>query len=610
MELRRAALALLGGVAVAASACSASPRTVNSTSQAPTTTSAFATGGTVTVAVPYLPTNFNPSTPAGANRVTQMVMEQVWPQAFVVDPQFSAETQGFIDSAEVVGLSPMKVSYVIDPKASWSDGYPITAADLEYNWRQFLRNASGLAPAGVLAGYRDIKSIVGSNAGKTVTVVFNRPYSDWEGLFANLIPAHVAERAGWAAAFAGYHPSQVISGGPFVVSSLKPGKRLVLTRNARYWGVPAHLQSIVFLVERSQQEALRDLADGKISISEFTPGARLDGAIARVDAGGAKLSITTTPSPFLWQLDFNLKDPVIANPLMRAALVLATDKNQLVANSVGLDDAATAPADSRFFAQGQPGASSEASPFFGYNPGEATTLFKSLGYVPDENGVLRNHAGNVPLTITVTGPAGNSVMDAAEQQLQAQWAALGISLVIHNVATGALLSSVLPQGRYQIALAPYLMPVFPTWNAIDYTGPVFPSPLFPTSLGVHGGSNGASAPHTSGGTSLWSVATPRGAEPGAAALGAVTRDVTGLNGPAVAVKFEQIIGQLNTDAQVLLLSKLDALLTRDLPSIPLFQAPVSLVQRSDIVNVSESPTSAGPFWNSEDWVIELRTPGA
>jgi len=58
-------------------------------------------------------------------------MEQVWPQAFVVDPQFSAETQGFIDSAEVVGLSPMKVSYVIDPKASWSDGYPITAADLD-----------------------------------------------------------------------------------------------------------------------------------------------------------------------------------------------------------------------------------------------------------------------------------------------------------------------------------------------------------------------------------------------------------------------------------------------------------------------------------------------
>jgi peptide/nickel transport system substrate-binding protein len=56
------------------------------------------------------------------------------------------------------------------------------------------------------------------------------------------------------------------------------------------------------------------------------------------------------------------------------------------------------------------------------------------------------------------------------------------------------------------------------------------------------------------------------------------------------------------------LSKLDSLLTRQLPTFPLFQAPVSLVEQADIVNVSESPTSAGPFWDAEDWVIELTYP--
>ncbi len=254
MELRRPTLVLLGGLVLAAAACGGSPPTLSRQTRAPTTTSVFASGGTVTVAVPYLPTNFNPSTPQGANRVTQMVMEQVWPQAFVVDPDFEAETQGFIDSAEVVSLSPMRVSYVIDPKATWSDGYRITAADFEYNWQEILRNAADLAPAGVIAGYRDIRSISGSNGGKTVTVVFTSPYSDWEGLFANLVPAHIAERNGWASAFEGFHPAEVISGGPFIVSSLRPGKRLVLTRNSRYWGAPAHLQSIVFLVQRSEQD--------------------------------------------------------------------------------------------------------------------------------------------------------------------------------------------------------------------------------------------------------------------------------------------------------------------------------------------------------------------
>jgi hypothetical protein len=50
---------------------------------------------------------------------------------------------------------------------------------------------------------------------------------------------------------------------------------------------------------------------------------------------------------------------------------------------------------------------------------------------------------------------------------------------------------------------------------------------------------------------------------------------------------------------------LDTLLTQDLPTLPLFQAPVSLVQQADIVNVSESAGSAGPLWDAEDWVVEL-----
>ena len=54
-----------------------------------------------------------------------------------------------------------------------------------------------------------------------------------------------------------------------------------------------------------------------------------------------------------------------------------------------------------------------------------------------------------------------------------------------------------------------------------------------------------------------------------------------------------------------LLSKLDDLLSHDLPTLPLFQQPVSLVQQADIVNVSESPSWAGPLWDAEDWAIQL-----
>jgi ABC-type transport system substrate-binding protein len=560
------------------------------------------------VAVPYLPTNFNPSTPEGANTVTQMVMEQVWPQAFVVDPEFEAETQGFIDSAEVVGLRPMTVSYVIDPKATWSDGYPITAEDFVYNWQQHLLTGAELASAGILAGYRDIQSITGSNDGKSVTVIFKSPYADWEGLFANLVPAHIAEKGGWATAFAGFHPADVVSGGPFVVSSMEPGKRLVLTRNAKYWGPPAHLENIVFLVERSERDTLRGLENGSVSIAQLPPGASLDGMVARDDALSPVLSIATTATPLLWQLNFNLNAPVVDNPLMRQALALSTDRDQLVADSVGLADPSTSGAESRIFADGEPGAGSEGSSL-GYNPVGAASLFKLLGYLPDQNGVLRDNGIGAPLTLTITGPKGDAMTEAVELQLQAEWAACGVTLVIHNLTLTRLLSVALPEGRYQIALAPYVMPVFPTWDAIDYTDPVTPAPAAQSSISLHGGSGSSSATGLGAVSQWWwNVSTPPGTEPGAVTAGAVTRDVTGLNENPISTDFEQIMVELNTQSEALLMSKLDGLLTRYLPTLPLFQAPVSLVQRAEIVNVSESPTSAGPMWDAEDWVIELTAP--
>ena len=470
------------------------------------------------MAVPYLPSNFNPSTPAGANSVTQMVMEQVWPQAFVVDSEFEAETQGFIDSAEVVSLRPMTVSYVIDPKATWSDGYPITAADFEYNWQQRLASGPELAPAGVLAGYRDIESITGSDSGKTVSVVFKTPYSDWEGLFADLVPAHIAERAGWEAAFAGFHPSEVISGGPFKVSTVEPGRRLVLTRNTKYWGPPAHLESIVFLVERSEGHTLAGLRKGTISIAQLPPSVVLDGAVARDDAVEPQLSIVTAPSQTLWQLVFNLNDPLLENPLMREALAELTDRDELVADSIGFDDPGAVDAGSRIFAEGEPGPGTDTGSL-GYNPVGATSLLATLGYLPDENGILRDDGVGAPLRLTITGPSDDAAIYALELQLQAEWAASGLTLVIHNVSTTDLLSRALPEGRYQLALAPYVMPAFPTWEALDYTDPVMPS-LTPTSLSVHGGSLVTTPAVPATGTALlWYVSTPQGTEPGAVERG-------------------------------------------------------------------------------------------
>ena len=221
---------------------------------------------------------------------------------------------------------------------------------------------------------------------------------------------------------------------------------------------------------------------------------------------------------------------------------------------------------------------------------------------------MRDNGIGAPLTLTITGPDGNAVTEALELQLQAQWAACGVTLVIHNVTMTRLLSVALPEGRYQIALAPYVIPAFPTWAAIDYTDPVTPAPAPQETISLHGGT---ASPVTGGSGTVTLVVEcvdATGHRARCRNAGAVTRDVTGLNQPGVGTDFEQIMVELNTQSEALLMSKLDGLLTHYLPTLPLFQMPVSLVQRSDIVNVSESPTSAGPMWDAEDWAIELTAP--
>ena len=121
-----------------------------------------------------------------------------------------------IESAELVDINPQTIVYTLNPKAVWSDGVPITAADFKYAWEQQRGDPDDLARPDVasIAGYRDIASVTGSNGGHTVTVKFKTTFADWQMLFANLLPAHVMEKVGWNPACTTVDPAIDLSGGP------------------------------------------------------------------------------------------------------------------------------------------------------------------------------------------------------------------------------------------------------------------------------------------------------------------------------------------------------------------------------------------------------------
>ena len=596
MGLRRSRAAALALVALGLAACGRAGAARPSSTTAPAQDAlVLQAGGTVTVAVPRLPSEFNPNTPAGANSVTAMVMAQVWPQPFVVGPSLEPTPgPGLLAQAEPVGLNPQTVVYTLNPKARWSDGVPITAADFAYYWHEQLAVGPELPATDPLAGYEDIKSITGSDHGRSVTVVFKAPYADWEALFTNLVPAHIARRYGWASAFSGFSPARLVSGGPFAVTRVVPGRELVLSRNPRYWGAAPHLAHIVFRVVRGELATAAALERGAVDLAALPPAPELADVVAR----SGDLVASQVPSPTLWQLAFNVANPTLTSPVVREAIGKAIDRHQLVSNTVGFATPFGATAGNRLYLSGAPGSQGNDSSYSLVDVSEADQLLIQAGYSLDSQGFVETPTGS-RLVLTLVGPSGNPLIRAVESELQAQLLQAGITLRVRDVAPAKLLGTLLPTGRYQLALAPYLASPFPSTTARLYTSPVGPTPV-----SVPAGSSSSAALRAS-------VASKRAGdrtEPGAVAAGAVTRDVLGYDNSTIDSLFAQAIGQLNASSEADVYNEIDTRLWSDLPTLPLFQMPQVLVSRVDIVNVTSTPTWVGPLWNAEDWAIQLNPP--
>jgi peptide/nickel transport system substrate-binding protein len=560
----------------------------------PNTPVVLADGGVVTVAVSRLPTNLNPWTPQGSNAVTAEVAAQLWPAVFATAPDGVVQPDtAFVTSAEVIGVPPASnftVQYEINPRAVWSDGVPITGTDFVYLWHE-LRDATDVASTVPVAGYADIAGIASTNDGRTVTVTFTAPDADWESLFDGLVPAQLGERYGFVAAFS--HPSATtsLSGGPFTISSVVPGQSLTLVRNPSWWGEPARLDRIVFEVVRGSSAVIRGLQDGSIDLAELGPSAALS---EDVDAS-SDLVEQPEQSPTLWQLVYNEADPLLAHPALRRAVSKALDRRELEWDTIGLYDGAVLLAVNHLFAAGAQGAASHDSSYQLGDASQAYDLLADAGYTRDSAGLVTTPAGT-PLVLHLVAPSGDGPVRAVEALLRAQMLDAGITLREQNVPLRRLLRGVLPAGDYQIALAPYLLSPFPSQNLALYSDPV--SPWQPATIPSPG--MPVLAPQAS--------LTPPGLEPGAAVSGAVTRDVDGYENRVVTALAGEAFSELNPAKEVALYNRIDAELWSDLPTMPLFQAPVELVMRDDLANVTYSTSWEGPFWDADQWGLQVSPP--
>lgn len=134
-------------------------------------------GGTLRWAVDAVPASLDVYQP-DATPDTSLIAHALLPSLFRLDDRGRPVADpDYLAGADAVDRT---VTYQLNPKAVWSDGTPLTAADFSAQW---------VALRDVHPGYATIESIAPGADPHQVTVVFKHPYGEWRGLFDPLYPA-------------------------------------------------------------------------------------------------------------------------------------------------------------------------------------------------------------------------------------------------------------------------------------------------------------------------------------------------------------------------------------------------------------------------------------
>jgi peptide/nickel transport system substrate-binding protein len=536
--------ALLVGLAMVAAACGGGDEGGDTGGEAQ-----IQEGGTLSFASDQEQAGFNPNTAKDNLFALSNIVTSIYPSVFNIHPDFTVQLSGeFMDSAELTSEDPQTIVYKIKQNAVWSDGTPVSADDFIFWWEN-CNETNKKADCVSTTGYKDIESVTGSDGGKTVTAVFKNKYADWKGLFSQyIIPAHYtkAQPGGWNTGL-DKNPEKIPSAGPFIVESYTAGQSLTLTRNDKYYGTKPHLDKIVFryLPESTTQPAA--LQNNEVDMIYGQP--QLD-QVKIVEA----IPDVTSEINFGLQyehLDFNTKNPLLADVAVRKAFATGLNIQQIVDRTVKqFSDKATVLGN-RMFMNGQPEYQDHRGSYGNGDIAAAEKLLTDAGYAKGSDGIFAK--GGKKLSFNISTTAGNQLRETQEQLIQAQAKEFGMEIKIKNAEADVLFGEWLPEGNFDISNFAWVGTPFPVSSN---------QPIFSTDSAQNYGK---------------------------------------FSNPQVDELFTQAIAELDPAKAAELANQADQLLWDDMATLPLYQKPQLIGWRNTFTGIGDNLSSQGPFWNAGTW---------
>ncbi|MDQ0820094.1 peptide/nickel transport system substrate-binding protein [Arthrobacter sp. V4I6] len=391
------AVGVAAAVALALGACAG-----NSEGTAPTLAAApVASDGSATVIEVNAFNTFNPNTAEGNTDINAKISYATHSGFFYLDNKLNVVRNEKFGKMEKTSDNPLTVKYTINEGVKWSDGTPVTAADLLLQWAAFSGFYDDADPeAGTGTSYfsyagdptgvalTDFPELGADN--RSMTLKYSKPFADWEVAIGGPgvdIPAHVlATRAGlndvgdfvdllkntprgdagapepanarlravaemWNTGFdtttLPADPILYLSNGPYIVKAVNPDRSLTMVRNKDYnWGPEPRLDEITVRSIGSAAAQVQALKDGEADIIALQPAADTVDQLTALQGQGVTVDVGNQLA--FDHIDLNYTGP-FAEKNVREAFLKTVPRKDIVDKLVKKLDPKAAPLDSQMF---------------------------------------------------------------------------------------------------------------------------------------------------------------------------------------------------------------------------------------------------------------------
>jgi glutathione transport system substrate-binding protein len=512
-------------------------------------------GGSITYVlektIPGWNQNFSPSNVFEVAEVEDGLL----PAAFVGTPDLKPTMNpDLLTSAEQTSASPQTLVYKIAPKAVWNDGTPVNFNDFKY-----IKDASDgttcpKCGATTSAGYNAIKTITGSDNGKTVTIVMKTPFADWKSMFTALLPAHLAAQHGDLTTAAGLNSSYqyfdktvpTYSYGPLQIKSYNKDTSITEVPNPRWYGkTKSTLKQVVFRMITDQTQEVPALQNNEVQALYAQPNADMVTNAQKIPGVS-----TYVGKGLVWEhLSFNEKNQFLSDKTLRTAIFVAVDRESILRRTVAQYAPGVKALNNHVYVPGQPGYTDNVTKTKQGSGklSEAKKLLTSAGY-SGVGSALKTQAGKA-VTFRCTYSAGNTNRQQICEIVQATLKKLGIKVTLKTTTDLSELGS----GDYDMIVFAWVGAPFVVAGIQQ---------IYELKGGADYGSN---------------------------------------NDPAAEALINKAATQTDPAAVQKLMNQADVKITADAYELPLFQKPTFTATYDNIVNIRDNATNTGPPYNVQEW---------